>query len=395
MPTKRKPRVPSLRCHKATGQGYVELSGRRFYCGVFGRRETRRRYDQLLAEWLANGRQRPVPANDIRVIELIARFMAHAAAYYRRPDGTPTSEGDNYRQALRPLRELYGSTPATDFTPLALRAVRERMIANGWCRTWVNQSISRIKMVFRWGTEHGLVSPSVHHGLLAVSGLRAGRCEARESEPVRPVPEAHVDAILDHLPGPVRAMIELQRLTGMRPGEVCVMRACDIDTAGKVWQYRPPQHKTSRFDHQRVIDLGPKAQQLIRPFLKPDLRAHLFSPAEAEAERHTAQRQARKTLVQPSQVKRAERSRRRRRQRPPGESYDVAAYRRAIARACKATGTPSWHPHQLRHSFATWVRKQYGLEVARAALGHRSLGIADTYAELDRGLALKVAAEVG
>lgn len=41
---------------------------------------------------------------------------------------------------------------------------------------------------------------------------------------MRPVPDAHVDAIKDHVSEQVWAMIELLRLTGMRPGEVCAMR---------------------------------------------------------------------------------------------------------------------------------------------------------------------------
>ena len=32
-------------------------------------------------------------------------------------------------------------------------------------------------------------------------------------------------------------MIELQRLTGMRPGEVVIMRTCDLERSGDVWAY--------------------------------------------------------------------------------------------------------------------------------------------------------------
>ena len=67
-----------------------------------------------------------------------------------------------------------------------------------------------------------MIPPSVHHGLKAVSGLRRGRADVRESEPVRPVPDAFVDAIRPHVSRQVWAMVELQRLSGMRPGEVCI-----------------------------------------------------------------------------------------------------------------------------------------------------------------------------
>ena len=52
------------------------------------------------------------------------------------------------------------------------------------------------------------------------------------------VAEEHVEATLQYLTGPVAAMIQLQLLTAMRPGEVCAMRGCDLNTAGKLWVIR-------------------------------------------------------------------------------------------------------------------------------------------------------------
>ena len=37
----------------------------------------------------------------------------------------------------------------------------------------------------------------------------------------------------------VWAIVQLQCLTGMRPGEVLTIRSCDLDTTGKLWLYRP------------------------------------------------------------------------------------------------------------------------------------------------------------
>src|SRR4051794_10261210 len=106
--------------------------------------------------------------------------------------------------------------------------------------------------MFKWAVENELVPPSVLQALKAVNGLRRGRTEARESAPVRPVPDAFVDAVRPHVPRLVWAMIELQRLTGMRPGEVLTMRTADLDTAGKVWTYTPSSHKTEHHDKPRT-----------------------------------------------------------------------------------------------------------------------------------------------
>ena len=54
--------VPGLQHHKATGQGKVHLSGRNFYCGKWGTPSCEGAYDRLIAEWLSNGRRRPVEA---------------------------------------------------------------------------------------------------------------------------------------------------------------------------------------------------------------------------------------------------------------------------------------------------------------------------------------------
>jgi hypothetical protein len=35
----------------------------------------------------------------------------------------------------------------------------------------------------------------------------------------------------------IKALLELQRVTGMRSGEVCRMRGADLNTMGSVWTY--------------------------------------------------------------------------------------------------------------------------------------------------------------
>jgi integrase len=417
-------RTPSLRRHKPSGQAVVTLDGKDHYLGPWpatlrkpppGAREA---YDRLIAEWLANGRRPPDPAADapaLTVNELILAFWRHAEQHYRRDDGRPTSELADYRLSLRPLRELYGPTPAADFSPLKLKAVRQRMIGAGLCRGVVNQRVGRVVRVFKWGVSEEMVPESVWRSLTTVRGLEKGRTEARETAPVKPVADAVVDATLPNVLPPVRAMIRLQRLTGMRPGEACSLRACDIDMSGPVWLYRPRVHKTTHKGKDRVVALGPQAQAVVRPFLKLDLQACLFSPREAMAAKRAEMRARRKTKAQPSQ-----KDRRRRKPRVrPGERYSPRSYHQAIRKAiqaanraqacgpckalkpaercdaCKAAALPHWHPHQLRHTHATEVRRAFGLEAAQVALGHATANVTQVYAERDLALAVKVAAAIG
>ena len=186
------------------------------------------------------------------------------------------------------------------------------------------------------------------------------------------------------------------------------MRTIDVDTSGRVWIYTPESHKTEHHGRKRRIYLGPAAQENLRPWLRPELTAYLFSPAEAEAERHAKQRDSRKTRVQPSQQNR----RRRRPRKSPGERYDTDSYRKAIQygvdranaeakRKAQQAGLepgepiPRWHPNQLRHNAATRLRREFGLDVARCVLGHSSPVVTEVYAELDGAKAAEAMEQVG
>jgi integrase len=172
-----------------------------------------------------------------------------------------------------------------------------------------------------------MVPGDVYHALQAPPGIRKGMPGVRESEPVKPVPQAFIDATIPHLPPPVQAMVEVQLLTGMRPGEARMMRAIDIDMTGRVWVYRPAEHKTLHHGETREVYLGPKAQEVIRPWLKPDATACLFSPRDAEAARNARSREGRKTKLWPSHARHQAKKRKRAPKRAARDHYDVARNR--------------------------------------------------------------------
>jgi hypothetical protein len=191
-------RLPSYRLHRPSGLAVVSIAGRDVYLGKHNTPESRVEYDRLIAEWLANGRMNSRrasgDASDTSVNELFLAYLEHANRYYVKA-GKPTSEPGNIRLAIRLLRQIYGNTAAAEFGPLQLEAVRNAIVNTGISRNGVNRRVRLIVQGFRWSVAKGLVPPSVHHGLQAVTGLRRGRCEAPETEPIRPVPGAFVDAI--------------------------------------------------------------------------------------------------------------------------------------------------------------------------------------------------------
>ena len=133
----RTPKYRRQREQRGEDRAFVELNGKRIHLGTWNSPESRQHYDRLIAEWLANHRMLPTQAraDTFTVIELVARFWLHAETYYRGPDGRLSGELSNYRDALRPLRHLYGDTPASDFGPKSLKALRQAMIKKGRARS--------------------------------------------------------------------------------------------------------------------------------------------------------------------------------------------------------------------------------------------------------------------
>lgn len=419
---------PSYRLHKRSGQAVVTLDGRDFYLGAHGSPQSRAEYDRLIGEWLTNGRRLLTGKNGsagLCVNELSRRYLLHAESYYRKPSGKPTSQINTLIQALRPLRTLYGKSLASDFRPLALKSVRELMVQRmDWSRDYVNRQVGRIKAMYKWGVENELVEVEVYQALATVRGLAKGRCAARETDKVKPVHQSYIDAVEPFVSRQVWAMIRLQLLTGMRPGEVIIMRSGDIDTQGEVWEYRPAEHKTEHHGHKREIKIGPEAQAIVKGYLKPELMTYLFSPAEAAAEHRQRRHDHRQTSL--GCGNRPGTNRKAHPKRVPSDRYELASYRRAIIRACDQGFPPPdhlqpsvdaqgrreskrafearltdqektelyawqkahrWYPQQLRHNAGTEFRRRYGVDVTRALLGHQSPVVTEIYAEIDQAKA--------
>ena len=404
--------VPKYRKQPRAGKpalAFVELAGSRVYLGEFGTAESRTRYAQTIAEWEARGRQPAVEPEEITVSELTVRFWAWAESYYVKPTGEKTHEIASYRLALRPLTDLYGDTPAAEFGPGRLKVVRQQMIEIGWARPTVNRQVGRLRRMFKWAASEELVSPNVYLGLGTVAGLKRGRTEAYEPEPVRPVSDALVDATLPHMTEVLRGMVTIQRLTGMRPGEVVQMRTADLDMSGSVWTYTPRAHKTQHHGRARVIYIGPRGQEALRSFLRRNLKEYLFRPVESESERLADRHAARVTPM--SCGNRPGSNRVGRPKRSPADHYTTDTYRKAITYTCdRAFPAPEgvhgekltvwrrehrWSPNQLRHTFASQIRREHGLEAAQVLLGHAKADVTQVYAERDCAKASDVIVQVG
>lgn len=429
--------TPKYALHKSSGQARVRIPGRGevWLPGPANSAQSRRAYDREIAAWIAAGRPGvhrpgaptlsplPVPpasAEAITVVEVVAPFIRHCETYYQPKPGGRASTLHKVRSAMALLIELHAETAAAEFGAQDLEALQGHMVRGGLARSTINGYTAIVRQFFKWAVRKQMVPPIVLHSLSAVDGLRRGRSEAREPEPIRPVAEATIAATSACAPPMIADMIRLQLLTGARPGELCGMTTRDIDTSGRVWIFTPRTHKNEHHGIDRHITIGPRAQAVLRKYLRTDLERPIFSPAEAEAARNAERRS-------PNGKPPPRRGRARR--RPPGDRYDVNAYRRAIWRACDRAFPPGpplalrddesqaerrarltsedaaalnewrrahrWHPNQLRHSRATEIRRAFGIEAAGAVLGHARLSTTEVYAEKSMQLAERVAAEVG
>jgi integrase len=342
---------------------------------------------------------------------------------YYRASNTRSNEYDNCRYAVRPLVAVCGAVRVSSFVADDLRRARDVMVSGRWyspaarkpVRPWprahVNAQVNRIKRMFRWGVESGLVPADVAAVVCAVSPLRAGRSLAVESGPVVAVAARVVEATLPHLPAVVRAMVELQRLTGMRSDNVCSLRPCDLDRSGDAWLYRPAAHKGSRAGRPLIVPLGPRGQAVLEPFLDRPADLPCFSPAEvagrsvgrrAPGSRYTTgsyrraiERACELAFAMPAELRHVRPVRRRRGEGDAELAARSADRERRLVAAAEWRRAHCWHPHQLRHAAADRAKRVLGLDGARAYLGHSEVSTTEIYEARDLAMAREIARAIG
>lgn len=302
---------------------------------------------------------------NLTVDGLCDEWARHCAVYYRDADGRPTSEVHNATLPMRTMRALFGGEYVVDLVHRDMLRLRDEWIGQGLARVSVNRHIWTVKKMLAWALDEALIPAVCKAELSQTSPLKRNRSAARETEPVRPVDAAAVEATLAALPPNTADMVRVHRLTGMRPCELCALRWSLVDQSGTPWVYRPARHKNAWRLQPRVVCIGPKARAILERHR--DGGDVPFSPVLATVERMAALREARKTPVYPSTPAT--------RARPdavrvPRDHWETGEYRQAVEYACRRAGVEKWNPNQLRHTFATEVRRAFGLEATRAVLGH-------------------------
>ena len=376
----RKAQWPPVIMRHSSGQARVKIHGRDIYLGKFGSEEAKQAYARLIVEAAAG----PIikPRDGLTVGELAAAYLQ------RSKEQVGWSQLARVEKAFGSLIAIYGDVPAVEFGPRSLEALQVHLAKSGFCRPYVNSLIGCIKTGWRWAGRAELIPPERWHALSIVPGIPRGHPLAREPKPVTSVSPAVIEATLPYCPAPVAAAVRLQLFTGCRPGESLGIRPMDICMDGTlrlhsghvvtlarpVWVYSPASHKNTRKGIERHILLGPRCQELLKPFLDREPSKYCFCPREAGG----------RTRLTPG------------RERMPGDCYRRDSYTRCIELAARRAGVEHWSPGQIRHTVAAAVWSECDPEVAQQLLGHSSLRMTEHYAKLrDLTLAAEAAEQRG
>ena len=313
----------------------------------------------------------------VSVAELCALWADHCREYYRRPDGKPTSMATNAVLAVRLFRNLYGNAAVGELTHGDMLKLRDALVRSGVARTTVNRRLWCVKYMMEWALDEALIPATVKAELTQVKGVKRGRSAAPERAPVRPVDDATIAATVAHMMPNTADMVRVHRYTGMRPCELCALKWSLIDTSRTPWVYRVPAEVNKNewrgeLGQPRVVCIGPKARAIL--LRHKDGGDVPFSPAQAMAEYLEMRRE---TRVTPIYGKRKDAPHV---PRVLGEQWTTDAYSKTIRAACRKAGITPWGSNRLRHAFGTEVRRAFGLDAAKAVLGHTDGGcITDVY----------------
>lgn len=368
-------KIPKYRKHSVRDRAFVEWQGKRCLLdGPYNSDKSKAHYRRFITDnFGVTPAIMPTAKAGCTVSELCRDFLVQL-----REQSTDNLRGvyGNYKAALKPFCVEYGAEQAASVGPLMLKRWQKKLAERKLSRAYINSCVVNIQQTFRWAASEELIPSSVWHGLQSVTGLRRGKSAAKESVKRKPVPWSYIADLLPYLSKNIRAMLLLQWYTGARSQSICMATPSQFERDGEflIWK---PRHKTENWGEGKVltVPLGPRAQEVVAPFLNGDPSKPMFSPRA---------------------IKKHPRFR---------DRYSSGSYRECIIDVINRVNEqrlplyhpamPLWSPHQLRHSKGHMVRQNYGLEAAQATLGHDSMSATEIYSERRLDLAKLVARETG
>lgn len=375
-------RVPRYCLHKSDGQAVCFVNRRTVYLGVYGSPESYRRHREVIAQLTGQTmEQEPVVTTDKREVpksigEVCLQFCRVKLPEYSK------DEQRCQKLAIGILVDLFAEIAAKDFNPLDLRAVRQRMVEQGWSRSFCNKQTARIKHIFSWAVGWNFVPVSVPDSLKHVESLSPGQTDAPESRPRSAISEERLTAVRNELNGRTRDLWDIMLLSGCRPGELLGLKMGQLDRSGEIWKCELAQHKTSRKGKRRVLFFNRSCQELMAKYLKADPDARLF-PLRVDSFSAAIRSACEVAFGMPIEL------------RKPGKDLSPAQRADVKRRAIAWRREHAFSAHWLRHCVATRLTDEMGLEAAQRLLGHCSAAMTRHYSTAADRQAIEAAKKLG
>lgn len=270
------------------------------------------------------------------------------------------------------LNEWFPTADGDNFDQFDLETFRQRMegltyISGGkrkkYCRLSINKTVSALKKVLKWGVLENKFNSENFHKIALVPQLQMGETTAPESERKVLVNDSDVAATLPYMSEKYADIIRIQRITGMRTGEICELSNDTIDEityrAQGVAIFRPRHHKNAHRGHQRQIPLTRDALEILSKYRGNE--PYLFMTEDGN--KMTTQRIDRKV-------------------------------RNAVQRAIKdGVIARPWTPYDLRTKRITDELLKGNVKRAQHIAGHRTLNTQQYYDLTGLGTAIEAAVE--
>jgi integrase len=361
--------------HRGIGQSYVRINGRQIFTGTLVKgkitADAEKAYRRIIVEYLAN-QDKPVQAESISIDELILRFFKQKLPTVHK------ASAQHFKAVSDTLLSHYAGYKAVDISVREMRTVRALFIEKGWKRSYVNDQTARIRQILIWGQQEGILPQQYNPP--KIKALEKGECICPEGVSRKTIPLADIEKTIAALSPTLAAAVKIQLATAARPSEVLEMRIEQINRSNPdCWEVRYIRHKTAKKTGDKTIFLAKPEIAVITPYIGNRAEGYVFTPESALADRKAKETAVLKSKYRSPSAREKAAYRKRHPKQKINDHYDVAAYRRAITRACERAGVPHWFPYGLRHTGVTLIGLEHGIEAAQHIAGHRNIATTEHY----------------
>jgi integrase len=397
--------VRTLQIRKDRDYACTYLNGKKIMLGRWGTPEADARFRQLQIQILTDPSFATLKPQQVAVEDLCLAYLDYA-------EENDPGHYCSIKTATKILLQGFAGQAVDALDSRHFLQLQDMFVQHNVSRQYCNALMGYIRAMLKWGVVRKLVTHQVYWEAKLVPALKKGKTRAYEKPKRQDVPDEIINRTLPYLLPTIQNMVQVQRLAGMRPSEVCKMKPGEIDREYTtpdgvvIWMYTPGTHKNAwrekkqNGEYVRIIPLGTPEQDIIAPRLvgRSD-DDYIFQPKDTIKERYALLAAKRKSKVPPSQIKRKERNAKNPK-RKLRDCYDRDSYNFVVRSAIIAANQhlpekdkiPLWTPYQLRHAAVTAITLQTGsLDIARAVAGQKTLSVTQGYNHADTQIAVEQA----